>query len=80
MARPGKVPFRVKFCFGFGQVGESAFFGLILTFAALYYNQALRLENSLVGRASGAGATHFCLSRPYPWPSVPISSFPRRSF
>ncbi len=64
MARPGKVPFWVKFSFGFGQVGESAFFGLILTFAALYYNQALRLENSLVGLAIAIAVIFDAISDP----------------
>jgi len=51
MARPGKVPFWTKFCFGFGQIGEAAFMTVVLTFAAIYYNQALRLSADLVGWA-----------------------------
>lgn len=53
MARPGKVPFGVKFGFGFGQFGEAIFMGLTLTFAALYYNQGLGLEIKFVGWAMG---------------------------
>ena len=49
MARPGKVPFATKFCYAFGQVGEAAFMSLTITFASIYYNQALRLRADLVG-------------------------------
>lgn len=48
MARTGRVPILIKFCFGFGAVGEAAVFVTTLTFWALYYNQALRLEADLV--------------------------------
>jgi len=51
MARPGKVPFWVKFSVGFGNVGDGAFMTVVNGFAALYYNQALRLEIDLVGLA-----------------------------
>jgi Na+/melibiose symporter-like transporter len=49
MARAGKVPVAVKFCYGFGAVAEAAIFITTLTFGALYYNQALRLNADLVG-------------------------------
>ncbi len=51
MARPGKVPFATKFNYAFGQIGEAAFMSLTITFAAIYYNQALRLRADLVGWA-----------------------------
>lgn len=53
MARQGKIPFWVKFSFGFGQIGEAAFSSITLTFVLLYYNQALGLNINLVGWALG---------------------------
>ena len=53
MARSGKIPFWVKFNFGFGQIGEAAFSAITLTFVTLYYNQALGLNIDLVGWALG---------------------------
>jgi len=53
MARSGKIPFWIKFNFGFGQIGEAAFSAITLTFVSLYYNQALGLNINLVGWALG---------------------------
>jgi Na+/melibiose symporter-like transporter len=64
MARPGKVPFWVKFSFGFGQIAEYAFMVVIGAFAAVYYNQGLRLENDLVGWAIGLAIFFDAVSDP----------------
>ena len=64
MARPGKVPFWVKFSFGFGQVGEWAFMVVVGSFALLYYNQGLRLENNLVAWAMGLAIFFDAVSDP----------------
>jgi Na+/melibiose symporter-like transporter len=51
MARPGKVPFGIKFSFAFGQLGDALYLGLTLNFLQIFYNQALGLSNSLYGLA-----------------------------
>lgn len=64
MARPGKVPFATKLCFGLGQIGEATFMSVTLTFAGLYYNQALRLNVSLVGWALALAVLFDAVSDP----------------
>ena len=48
----GKIRMRTKLAFGFGQIGESMFMGLVVMFSTLYYNQALMLENMYIGIAA----------------------------
>jgi len=64
MARQGKIPFWVKFSFGFGQIGEAAFSSITLTFVSLYYNQALGLNIDLVGWALGLAILSVAISAP----------------
>jgi Na+/melibiose symporter-like transporter len=64
LARPGKVPFSTKFCYGFGQIGEAAFMSVTLTFGGLYYNQALRLNVDLVGWALALAVLFDAVSDP----------------
>ena len=64
MARHGKIPFWVKFSFGFGQIGEAAFSSITLTFVSLYYNQALGLNIDLVGWALGVAVLSSAISAP----------------
>ena len=64
MARSGKIPFWVKFNFGFGQIGEAAFSAITLTFVSLYYNQALGLNIDLVGWALGLAIFSAAISAP----------------
>ena len=64
MARQGKIPFWVKFSFGFGQIGEAAFSSITLTFVSLYYNQALGLNIDLVGWALGVAVFSAAISAP----------------
>lgn len=51
LARPGRVPFGVKFSYAFGQFGDALYLGLTLNFLQIFYNQALGLSNSLYGLA-----------------------------
>ena len=46
-----KLPFITKFAFGFGQLGEALFLGLVINFAAIFYNQAVGLSAEWVGVA-----------------------------
>jgi len=46
-----KLPFLTKAAFGIGSVGEIVFYGMVNTFIAIFYNQALGLSNSLIGLA-----------------------------
>ncbi len=46
-----KLGFGTKFAFGFGQLGDALFLGLTLTFAPIFYNQAVGLSADLVGVA-----------------------------
>lgn len=46
-----KLPFVTKAAFGIGSVGEIVFYGMVNTFIAIFYNQALGLSNSLIGLA-----------------------------
>jgi len=64
MARSGKIPFWVKFSFGFGQIGEAAFSAITLTFMSLYYNQGLGLNIDLVGWALGLAVISAAISAP----------------
>ncbi len=64
MARRGKIPFWVKFNFGFGQIGEAAFSSITLTFVTLYYNQALGLNIDLVGWALGLAIFSAAIAAP----------------
>lgn len=64
MARSGKIPFWVKFNFGFGQIGEAAFSAITLTFMSLYYNQGLGLNVDLVGWALGLAIISAAISAP----------------
>jgi Na+/melibiose symporter-like transporter len=64
LARPGAVPFWTEFCCGFGQIGEAAFMSVTLTFAGLYYNQALRLLVDLVGWALALAILFDAISDP----------------
>jgi Na+/melibiose symporter-like transporter len=64
MARAGKIPFWVKFSFGFGQIGEAAFSAITLTFMSLYYNQGLGLNIDLVGWALGLAILSAAISAP----------------
>lgn len=47
-----RITLPVKLAFGFGQLAESMYLGLFITFSAIYYNQAIGLSNSLVGLAT----------------------------
>ncbi len=65
-ARPhaGKLPFTTKIAFGFGQLGEALFMGLTLTFAPIFYNQAVGLSAELVGIALFVGIFADAISDP----------------
>lgn len=60
----GKLPFTTKFAFGFGQLGEALFMGLTLTFAPIFYNQAVGLSADLVGIALFVGIFADAISDP----------------